>query len=329
MGESQSLRRVARKENEAVKNRNDNMLLRIAQADAYAQAVEYVAPEKHVQLIAESLKFERFLQHPTHHALKPGMYTDDTQMSIAVIEVLLADAKNPFNGLPTPDDFLQRFFEVFKRDERDGYSRGFQKLLETSPSAEVLKARLVPDSRQNGAAMRAVPLGVIRSIKELLTTAEDQAKATHNTPEGISSAQAVAMMSHFALHTDLHFSELPEWGVANGVPLFERFYDDWEGRVVAKKDDPSCPGTGVITAHAVCTLLRNEGSLMSILRKTIEWGGDTDSVASIAWGIASSRYQNEIIPDFLEQQLESGGQYGPTFLKSLGRHLMDAYSTRA
>lgn len=305
-----------------MKNRNDNMLLRIAQADAYAAAVEYVDPEANEQLIKESLKFERFLQHPTHSGLKPGMYTDDTQMSIAITEILLSkiDICNV-----SADVFIEHFWRAFHRDQRNGYSRGLQKLLETSSSPAVLKARIVPDSRQNGAAMRAVPIGVIRDTKDVLKIAEMQAKVTHDTHEGIMSAQAVALMSHFALYTDLPFSSLPAWGEQQGLSLFERFYEDWEGRVKAQKNNPSCPGVGVLTAHAVCTLLQKEDSLMSILKRVIEWGGDTDSVASIAWGIASCRYQDEVIPDFFEKNLEEGGTFGPQFLRNLGQQLMNAF----
>lgn len=155
-----------------------------------------------------------------------------------------------------------------------------------------------------------------------LSYAQEFQEKVKYTPERIREL----VEADFALHTDLHFSELPEWGVANGVPLFERFYEDWQGRVKANPDDPNCPGVGIITAHAVCTHLRNEGSLMDILRKIIEQGGDTDSVAAIAWGIASARYQGETLPEFLEHCLEKGGKYGPEYLKGLGRQLMDEFS---
>jgi ADP-ribosylglycohydrolase len=66
--------------------------------------------------------------------------------------------------------------------------------------------------------------------------------------------------------------------------------------------DPRGHGIGINTAHAVTTLLIEQPSLMDILRQTIEWRGDADSVAAVAWGIASTRYQNEILPDFLNRR---------------------------
>lgn len=58
--------------------RNDDMLLRIAQGDAYAIAVEYVSRKDFPDLYSEMLRFEKFHQHPTYHKLKAGEFSDDT-----------------------------------------------------------------------------------------------------------------------------------------------------------------------------------------------------------------------------------------------------------
>jgi len=83
------------------------------------------------------------------------------------------------------------------------------------------------------------------------------------------------------------------------------------------------------TARAVHTLLVECRSLTEIMERVITWGGDTDSVASIAWGIASARYQDEPLPAFLESDLEAASKssYGPSYLKTLGKALMDSYCT--
>jgi ADP-ribosylglycohydrolase len=309
-----------------MKHRNDNFLLRIAQGDAYAMAVEYVKREKHPELYAEALKFERFLQHPTHKKLKPGMYTDDTQMSIANIELLLNTSLSPEKR--GADDFRRHFFDVFKRDERDGYSRGFQKLLEECQTVAELKEKIVPNSDKNGAAMRSVPFGVIADPRYAIDLAMTQARVTHDTPQGIASAASVAIMSHFTIHTDLPFEEMTGWCEQYVPSAFAEFWHDWDGPVQGNKNDPADLGVGMNTVWAVCTLLRREKSLMGILQKTIEWGGDTDSVAAIAWGIASARYQDEQLPEFLERDLELGRKYGAAFLKDLGKQLMETYDLR-
>lgn len=303
-----------------MRHSNPNMLLRIAQADAYAVACEYVKKKEHPELFEEAFKFERYLQHPTYHKLKPGMYTDDTQMSIAVAEVLMSVSD------PKYEDFADAFFRCFKRDERDGYSRGFQAILEEAKDSTHMRSLLKPDSNKNGAAMRSVPLGVLRKPDRIVELAALQAGITHQTWGGVNSSIAVALMSHFALYDRRGFDSMYGW-CSQYLPAFEYFREPWEGGVGHKNTDKRNLGVGMCTAHAVHTLLVEEKSLMGILRRTLEWGGDTDSVAAIAWGIASARYQDEVLPEFLERELEAQGnpQYGPRFLKDTGLKLMTVF----
>lgn len=296
-----------------MKNPNPNMLLRIAQGDAYGMAYEYIKAADYPDLLPQLLKFERYVAHPTHTTISAGSYTDDTQMSIAVVETLQV---NSGDDRLTTKRFLRSFFDTFKRDPRDGYSRSFQKLLNESKTFEELESNLIANSIANGAAMRSVPIGVLSDISDVKNIAAIQAKATHDTVEGIMSAQAVATMSHFALWTDLPFSQMIEFD--KSLACFEK---SWLGRVAATK---ALPSVGINTAHAVHTLLVEENSLMSIMKRLLMWGGDTDSVAAIAWGIASCRYQDEQLPEFLEQDLEINGAYGVSFLKRLGSKLMES-----
>lgn len=295
-----------------MKHPNPDMLLRIAQADAYGMAAEYLksTPENDEHM-KEVLSMTRYLPHPSyHHTLKPGMYTDDTQMSTAVAEVMV-------DGNPHKKQSFQRaFFDCFKRDPRDGYSRGFQSILDSSTSVEDMISRIVPNSDKNGAAMRSVPIGAFRTPSMVLAVAEMQAKITHDTPNGILASQAVAIMSYYAMWTDEPLSSMPQLLVQH-LPETRQFQSDWSGRV---KD----PDVGIRTAHTVCTLVSRETTLMGIMRTALEWGGDTDSVCSIAWGIASARMK-EAIPDFFEHGLEQGGKYGVTYLKMLGERLMETY----
>jgi len=317
-----------------MKHRNDNMLLRIAQADAYCMAAEYCERHPDEPEYAELREFKRYLAHPIHVQVRPGMYTDDTQMSIAVAETLLYAKQyelDPEGDRDWDDDlsaetFVARFHIAFMRDSRYGYSKKFQELLESTRNPDELRLRLRPDSNKNGAAMRSVPIGVIKDPKEIVRIAGLQASTTHATYGGINSSVAVALMSHFALHDHRPFSSMLGWGIQH-CPTFELFREPWVGPVDGS-NDPRKLGTGLLTAHAVHTLLVEQTSLMGILKQVIEWGGDTDTVGAIAWGIASARYQDEAIPEFMENELEVRGnlKYGPEYLKTLGKNLMDAYS---
>lgn len=288
-----------------MKNPNPLMLVRIAQGDAYGVCCEYIKFPRDQEVFDRALKFESYGRHPTHK-LEPGQYTDDTQMSIAVTEVLLKDEP------PTPEIFADAFVRTFKRDQRDGYARNFQAFLEkVSDGTEFLK-EIKPDSDKNGAAMRAVPIGVLPCVDDVIRIATMQAKLTHDTRGGIDAAVAVALMSHYSLYSEEPLSKLPDWLDARGFVLRWVPGQPVEG-----------PDVGMKTASAVALLVATSTSLIDLARHAIRWGGDTDSVLAIAWGIASARMR-EPLPDFFDRGLENG-TYGRNFLADAGRWLMEKY----
>ena len=303
-----------------MRNSNPNMLLYIAMADAYASAVEY-----NNTLREECLKFERYHAHPTHGNL-PGTYTDDTEMSVANARVLL-QYDEPFTPLMFADAYVREFQ---RGGRRKGYSQGFQAILERVHMGTELLGELKPDSVQNGAAMRAVPLGVLPTVEQVLAVATLQARITHDTPEGRFSARAVALMSHAVLYEDMVFlPDLGEYCQKHLPPedLQQRFAyvfsRPWSEMSVKPYMGVS---VAITTVHAVVDVLARENSLMGIMRRIINWGGDTDSVAAIAWGIASARYQDEKLPAFMEHNLEQGNsKTGAVYLRLLGEKLMYKY----
>jgi ADP-ribosyl-[dinitrogen reductase] hydrolase len=312
--------------------RNDNMLLRIAQGDAYGMAREYVKSSEHPEHVGQCLKFERYLAHPSYHKLPAGTYTDDTQMSSAIAEALIdsraiAEVRGNCEESLSYEGFAGYFFQAFKRDPRDGYSREFQAILEEAKGVTHLRQLIIPNSTANGAAMRSVPIGVLSSPEQVCKIAAMQAMVTHATWGGINSAVSVALMSHFALYDRRDFKSMYHW-CSNWSEAHQLFREPWVGPVQENSKDGKGLGVGMNTAWAVQTLLEEEISLMGILKRCILWGGDTDSVAAIAWGIASCRYQDEVLPEFFEADLEklNGSKYGPEFLKDLGKRLMEAYA---
>lgn len=304
-----------------MRRKNSSMLLRIAQADALALGIEFIDREKHGELFEAVGSMNRYVQHPTYELMKPGWYSDDTQQSIAIAELLCITSS------PSEVDFVSKFWEVHARDPRDGYSRAMQALLESSKSGDELKLNLQPNSDKNGAAMRSVPIGVIKDPIDVVRYAGLQAATTHATWGGINSSIAVALMSHYALYDRRDFNHMLGW-CSRYLDSFDYFSKPWEGPVKARPKVPGDRGIGWNTAWAVHTLLVQEKSLAGIMSRVASWGGDTDSTASIAWGIASARYPDETLPSFLETDLEAGRdrQYGAQFLKDLGEKLMCKYA---
>lgn len=303
------------------------LLVRIAMADAYGMGVEYLKLDREADARAreEVLKFERYVQHP-HYGPPAGFYTDDTEMSVANTHVLLT-TPSPYTKL----DFAQAYVDEFAYGgARKGYSQAFQVILERVRTGEELLQVLVPNSNKNGAAMRSVPFGVLPTVDDVLDAATVSATVTHDTDVGRFGARAVALASHFSLYeSDSPLHKLRAY-LEEFLPDEDNQYiesvlrNPWDGTPVV--GSPQMP-VGLTTVRAVLTLVTQGASLMQMLETACRWGGDVDSVAAIAWGIAAARHQTEILPEFFEASLEQGSsKTGPTRLHSLGTQLMDKYS---
>ena len=73
------------------------MLLEAAIGDALGAGYEYV---KHKGI--HSVEKLAYVQHPRHRDTKAGMYTDDTQMLIAIAELLLSNDEFTPHNVATP-----------------------------------------------------------------------------------------------------------------------------------------------------------------------------------------------------------------------------------
>src|SRR5579885_1780997 len=164
------------------------MLLELAVGDAYGAGFEYAPRE----LIRRHNTLAGYVQHPRHR-IRPGAYTDDTQMSLAIAEALIS-------GEPwTPERLAQRFVDVFKRDPREGYASGFSRFLQQVEDGQQFLREIKPTSSKSGAAMRAAPLGILPTVALVRERCTVQAALTHNTPDGINAAVAAALMTHYFL----------------------------------------------------------------------------------------------------------------------------------
>jgi ADP-ribosylglycohydrolase len=278
------------------------MLLEIAIGDSYGAGFEYAN---------EMIKYNnlsQYVKHPRHN-LYPGQYTDDTQMSIAIAELIVSGKEW------TPINIADAFVNTFKRDWRDGYARGFQAFLESIGSGQEFLDKIKPHSDKSGAAMRACPIGIYKNIKEVLDKAKIQAKLTHDTPDGIAAAQAAALMTHCCIYDKEIYSYVAFLSNAlnNHIPGYE-WDKDWVGKVKSK---------GWMSAKAAITAVKRNTSLSELLKDCVNFTGDTDTVAAIAMGAAScsSEYDNDL-PKQLFDYLENN-KYGRDYIISLDKKLME------
>lgn len=273
------------------------MLVEIGIGDAYGAGFEYAKRD-----IIDTQNNLEYIKH-SNHEIPKGYYTDDTQMSIAVAELILEDSD--FKDI----DIATKFLECFKRDVRFGYAGGFYDFLCAVKSGQQFLELIKPDSIKNGAAMRAVPLGVFKDVKEVIDKSTKQAKITHNTSTGINSSVVVSLLAHYFIWNK---------GVKKDMMDFVSQYvkGDWNIPYLSEVS-----GNGEITVRAVITVLNKCSSLKEILWESVNMGGDVDSVAAIAMGIASlSDEWEKNIPEILVYNLELT-KFGKNYLELLDNKL--------
>jgi ADP-ribosylglycohydrolase len=281
------------------------MLVELAIGDAYGAGFEYADPK----FIAAHNTLQGYVQHPKHDSIKPGAYTDDTQMTLAIAE-LLADGASW-----TAESLADKFVEVFKRDKRQGYAGGFYLLLcDVQSGAEFLR-KIRPDSDKSGAAMRSGPIGLLPTVPDVMWHAAVQARVTHDTPDGIAAAQAAALAVHYC-HFELGpVAQVAQW-IARELET-STWAQPWRGKVGSK---------GWMSTRAALTALASNTSMSEILRTSVAFTGDVDTVATIALAAAARSPQiTQDLPEILVQDLENG-KYGRDHLQDLDRRLRDHFS---
>lgn len=275
------------------------MLIEIAIADAYGAGFEFCSQDK----IISQNNLELYSKHELYDIL--GKYTDDTQMSIAIVEFILSGHEW------TKENIASKFIECFKRDVRLGYSEGFFNLLSKVESSKELLKVIIPTSERNGAAMRSVPIGFLKNKEDVIALAKLQAQITHDSPIGIQSSCAVALAAHFGTHQKGSINDLESF-------LESEQYGNWDYNW---KDRVSLNAYDTVSAALTCLL--QYSSLSELLKSCINLGGDTDSVAAIAVGLATCfiEYKKDL-PVQLYNNLNED-KYGISFLQNLEKKFFE------
>ncbi len=210
-------------------------------------------------------------------------FTDDSIMTMAVAEWLLDDPEHTHSSLI---EVMERYYEEFP-NPMGGYGASFAQWLAT-PTAQ----KKPYNSFGNGSAMRASACGwVAHSRQEAMMLAKISAEITHDHPEGIKGAQAVAggvwMLRHGALRCDVQ--EFLE-------SLGYTFEEDLKSLQSTYGFDETCQGT----IPAAFTAYGESGSFEGAIRNAISIGGDSDTVACIA-GAFSEAFEKSIPADIMRE----------------------------
>lgn len=163
----------------------------------------------------------------------------------------------------------------------------------------------------NGAAMRVGPVGLLASSEQEAVDWADAATAiTHNHPDGMTSARAVALAIHWARR------RVPPLLIAR--QLGDRFGYDLSATPDAIRPvyvrTESAAGS---VPQAILCALQSTG-YEDAIRTAVSIGGDSDTIAAIAGGIAEALHG---IPPAIAQQ---GWHFLPADMKQALRALYAA-----
>lgn len=200
-------------------------------------------------------------------------FTDDTVMTVALMEALLECGRNPGR-----EKFEARFVASMqswgRRYPGAGYGGTFYDWIFAKDPAPY-------NSWGNGSAMRVSPAGWwCDSLEDTLRLATWSAEVTHNHPEGIKGAKSVAA-SIFLARTGHSKEDIKEYVTSSfGYDL------DTPLEVIrpSYRFDVSCQGS---VPQSIRCFLEGTGYVDTV-RNAVSLGGDSDTMGAISGSIAEA-----------------------------------------
>lgn len=224
-------------------------------------------------------------------------YTDDSAMTVAVAEWLLDD---PNLSLEVLEQKMVKFGEM---DPEAGFGGKFYDWLFNPVKLWPDGIRRPYNSWGNGSAMRVSAIGwMYDTFEETERVAEISACITHNHPEGIKGAQATAaaiFMARNGASKEMIRSNMSNQYGYDLNRTIEQIRPDYQFEVSCQKSVP----------EAIIAFLDGT-DYESTIRLAVSLGGDADTQACIAGGIAEAFYG---MPDDL--------------VEDIGYHLPPIYKT--
>lgn len=230
-------------------------------------------------------KLEDYLNFPLiQENSKP---TDDSVLSCAIAKCLM-------ENLPYAETL-----KTFGRKYPDaGYGSMFIQWLD-APGLEQ------SNSFGNGAAMRVSPIGFyFNTLEEVLAESEKQAVTTHNHPEGIKGAQAIAACVFMAKNKSTK-DEIKNFIKEKFNYNLDRTLDE-----IRPSYEFSSYAQNTVPESIIAFLEGN--NYEDTIRKAISLGGDSDTIACMAGGIAEAYYGHMSIDNrLIIQVLDAVERYSP------------------
>ena len=201
-------------------------------------------------------------------------FTDDTVMSIAVAEKILNE---PYSQISSKKSYALWYKQYYKRYPYAGYGQMFSKWA-MSDSLYIQK------SYGNGAAMRVSGIGfAYQSLKKIEQEVKESCYYAHHHKEAIKGAQAVAA-AVFMAKKGCDKDEIRHY-------IKKRFLYPCNVTLAEIRDTYVFNSRASYSVPPALQAFFESNSYEDAVRKAISIGGDSDTIACMAGGIAYAYYK--------------------------------------
>lgn len=236
----------------------------------------------------------------------PGCYfTDDSVMTIAIGSALL-ECKGNYENLSEVAVSMMR--KIGRKYPHCGYGGLFRLWLKSAVPRPY-------NSYGNGAPMRVSACGIVgNSLDEVKMLSRKGTEVTHNHPEGLKAAEAIATCVYLA-RTGSSKQELFDYVQANYYPMnftLDEIREEYEFDVSSQGSTP----------QALKAFFESE-SFEDAIRNAISFGGDSDTIGAMTGAVAGAFYG---IPSWM---IEEGNKFLDRYLQYWMKSFDNRYPSRS
>jgi ADP-ribosyl-[dinitrogen reductase] hydrolase len=279
--------------------------------------------------LGTTLEFARRDTHPRHTEmigggpfdLAPGQWTDDTSMTLALAESLIA------HPALDPRDLMDRFVGWYRRGAYSCTGACFdigiatrKALTRYERTGDPIAGSTAPDTAGNGSLMRLAPvaLATLDDPGEAERIAVDQSRTTHGAPQAVEACGYLVQLLRGAIQGEADVLRPRPWigvdtdglrprrwssGADDDLTPMARDGDaaidalargEWRGKV---RDEIRSSGYVVHTLEAALWAVGTTDTFENALVLAVNLADDADTVGAVAGQLAGALYGASAIPE--------------------------------
>jgi len=224
-------------------------------------------------MVGSRFEFHNYLGKDFEFLTDRSEFTDDTVMTCAVAQALM-DSRADFSDLPRKT--VEAMQGIGRQFPNCGYGARFYRWMFTDDPKPYM-------SYGNGSAMRISPVGfAARDVEEAKRLSAAVTAVSHNHPEGLKGAEATAVAIVLAREggtkAEIRSAMEAYYDLGMSVDKYRRCWEG-HGREICQ----------IAVPQALTCFLEGE-DYEDVIRNCISIGGDSDTIAAIAGGIAEAFY---------------------------------------